>query len=206
MSGGAVLVVRTGTANLASVRAGLARAGAASELTGDPAAVRSADRVVLPGVGAFGAAAAALAADGLDEALRERVAAGRPTLAVCLGQQLLAEGSGESPGVPGLGAFPGTVERFPAGVRIPQLGWNFVAPGPGCRWLTPGYAWFANSYRLTVAPAGWKAAWAEHGTRFVAALERDGVLACQFHPELSGPWGQDLLRRWLETTEGGRGC
>jgi len=206
VSAGGVLIVRTGTANLASVRAGLARAGAASELTTDPAAVRSAGRVVLPGVGAFGAAAAALAADGLDEALRERVAAGRPTLAVCLGLQLLAEGSAESPGVPGLTAFGGTATRFPAGIRVPQLGWNQVEPGPECRLLEEGHAYFANSYRLTEAPAGWAAAWSEHGTPFVAALERDGILACQFHPELSGGWGLALLQRWLTATEGGRGC
>ncbi|MCP4246745.1 MAG: imidazole glycerol phosphate synthase subunit HisH, partial [bacterium] len=92
----------------------------------------------------------------------------------------------------------GRVTRFGAGVRVPQLGWNRVEPTPGCVLSQPGYAYFANSYRLVECPTGWRAAYADHGGRFVAALERGPLLACQFHPELSGSWGIALLGRWLE--------
>lgn len=191
-----VLVVRTGLANLASVLAGLRRAGAEAEVTHAPEAVLRADRVVLPGVGALGAAMETLRREGLDSALYQRIAEGRPTLCVCLGLQLLLEGSEESPGVPGLGVVPGHARRF-AGVRVPQMGWNAVAPEDGCRLLAPGHAYFANSFRLVDPPPGWAVATAEHGGPFVAAMERGPVLACQFHPELSGAWGLDLLRRWV---------
>jgi glutamine amidotransferase len=193
-----VVVLRTGTANLASVLAGLRRAGAEPETTHDPERVLKADRVVLPGVGAFGAALEVLRAHGLDQAIAERVRAGRPFLGICLGLQMLATGSEESPGVEGLGLLPVEVVRFPPGVRVPQLGWNEVIPTPGARLLTRGFASFANTYHLAGQPEGWEAAYADHGGPFVAAIERGPVLACQFHPELSGAWGHALLTRWLE--------
>lgn len=194
-----VIVVPTGTANLASVLAGLRRAGAEPRTSLDPVEIRDADRVVLPGVGAFGAAMARLRERALVEPLRERVLSGRATLAVCLGLQLLCAESEESPGVGGLGVIDARVERFPAGLPVPQMGWNRVdTAGPGWfRFVEPGYAYFANSYRLRAAPEGWRAATATYGAPFVAALERGGVLACQFHPELSGAWGAELLRAWL---------
>lgn len=202
-----VVVVRTGTANLASVLAGLRRVGADTVVTDDRTDVASASRLVLPGVGAFGAAMQRLAACDLVEPLAQRVRAGRSTLAICLGLQVLCESSTESPGVAGLGVLPLQVTHFPDCVRVPQLGWNHVDPGPGDTLLSPGYAYFANSYRLTEAPAGWSVAWSEHGGRFVAALQRGNVLACQFHAELSGDWGLDLLQRWLErTTNGAATC
>lgn len=201
MSGRDVLVVRTGTANLASVLAGLARAGAAPRLASDPREVAAARRVVLPGVGSFGAAMDNLRADGLDGVLRERLESGRPLLAICLGLQVVAEASEESPGARGLGVIPDTVRRITGDVRVPQLGWNTVAPQDGCALLKPGHAYFANSYCLQKAPAGWSAALTEHGGPFVAALERGPQLLCQFHPELSGAWGLALLVRWLSAVE-----
>ena len=201
MSGEAVLIVRTGAANLASVVAAFARLGCATEVSADPGAVAAAARVVLPGVGAFAPVARALRAAGLDRLLVERVAAGRPTLAICLGLQLLAAASEEGEGTPGLGVLPATVRRFPATVVVPQLGWNRVAAGPGCRLLSDGAAYYANSYRLVEAPPGWAVASSDHGGEFVAAVERGAVLACQFHPELSGAWGAALLRRWLDGAE-----
>lgn len=201
-----VLVVETGTANTASVLAGLRRAGGQPEVLGAadvdralvPEIVARADRLVLPGVGAFAAARGALDAQGVVEALRDRIVAGRPTLGICLGMQLMASASEESPGVEGLGVWDATVRRFRGPVRVPQLGWNRVVAGEGCRLLVDGVAYFANSYRLDAVPPGWSGAVADHGGPFVAAVERGAVLACQFHPELSGAWGQDLLRRWLE--------
>ncbi len=203
MTGRDVAVVRTGTSNLASVMVGLERLGARPAITRSADAVRAADRVVLPGVGAFGAALAALEADGLADALRERIDAGKPTLAICLGLQLLGAGSEETPDAAGLGVVDRFARRFPDTVTRPQLGWNRIEPDASAHLLARGYAYFANTYRFVDAPPGWSAAYADHGGRFVAALERGDVLACQFHPELSGDFGRELLARWLA---GGASC
>lgn len=197
-----VVVVRTGTANLASIVAGLRRVGAAPLVTDERRLIEAADRLVLPGVGTFAAAMHALQVRDLCGVLADRLLAGCPTLAVCLGLQLFCESSDESPGVAGLGVVAGRVTRFPAAVRVPQMGWNGIAPDARCSMLTPGSAYFANSYRLVECPPGWNAAYAGHGGRFVAALQRGAVLACQFHPELSGRWGLDLLRAWLVWADG----
>jgi imidazole glycerol phosphate synthase glutamine amidotransferase subunit len=203
MSAAAVVMVRTGAANTASVVAAFGRLGAAVELTTEAEVVERAGLLVLPGVGAFGPVAGRLAELGLVEVLRRRFRDERPTLAICLGMQLLAAASDESPGVDGLGVLPVTARRFPGHLRVPQLGWNRVRAADGCQLLGDGAAYFANSYCLTEAPAGWSAGTADHGGRFVAALERGPLLACQFHPELSGAWGQDLLARWLACGRGG---
>jgi imidazole glycerol phosphate synthase glutamine amidotransferase subunit len=192
-----VVVVPTGTANVASVRAALDRLGTRSRLAADAAMIEDAAYVVLPGVGSFGAAMAGLREARLEAALAARVNAGRPTLAMCVGLQVLFEASDESPDARGLAALSGRVARFPDSVRVPQFGWNRVEPEPGCRFVQPGYAYFANSYRVPEAP-GCTVAIAEHGGRFVAALERERVLACQFHPELSGAYGHALIGRWLD--------
>ena len=201
-----VLVVPTGSANIASVLAGLRRAGAEGRLSSEPRDIAGAKRVVLPGVGAFGAAMERLRRDGIVELLRTRIEEGRPTLAICVGLQILCRESEESRGARGLGVLDARVDRFGPGVRSPQFGWNEIDPEASCCFITSGCAYFANSYRLTEAPAGWSPAWADHGGRFVAALERGRVLACQFHPELSGTWGIDLLRRWLACREGVIAC
>lgn len=192
-----VVIIDSGVANLASISGAFARLGAAVSVSQDPAAVRSAERIVLPGVGAFGAGMAALRARGLDDAVRDTAPRGVPTLAVCLGMQLLCDASEESPGVPGLGVVPRTCRLLPQDVRVPHLGWNRVVASGDARFVTSGDAAFANSYALTDAPPGWTAAWSMHGAPFVAALERGAILACQFHPELSGAYGADLLGRWL---------
>ncbi|MGH6898004.1 MAG: imidazole glycerol phosphate synthase subunit HisH [Geminicoccaceae bacterium] len=196
MSAAEVVVVPTGTANLASVLAALARLGAHARVAEDATMIEGAAHVILPGVGSFGATMAGLREAQLDSAIAARVKAGRSTLAMCVGLQVLFEASDESPHATGLAALPGRVGRFPDAVRVPQFGWNRIAPESGCRLVEPGYAYFANSYRVAEAP-GCAVATAEHGGRFVAALERDRVLACQFHPELSGAYGHALIARWL---------
>lgn len=194
---GAVVIVPTGVANLASVRAAFHRLGRETVLATSAGQVAEADRVVLPGVGTFGAAMEGLRQAGIDGALGERILAGRATLAMCVGLQVLFEESEESPSAVGLGVAAGRVGRFPDDVMVPQFGWNRVEPEPDCRYLRPGHAYFANSYRTLDVP-GWRIAWAEHGGRFVAAMERGDVVACQFHPELSGAYGRDLIARWLD--------
>jgi imidazole glycerol phosphate synthase glutamine amidotransferase subunit len=196
-----VTIVPTGTANTASVVAALTRLGADVGEAASPSDVESSKGVVLPGVGAFGAAMDRVESLGLATALRDRITSGRPTLAVCVGMQLLARDSEESPGATGLQVLDGTVARFEDGVTVPQMGWNRVEPGPGSRFVEPGWAYFANSYRVDQVPDGWIGSRTDHGGEFVSALERGDVLACQFHPELSGEWGAGLLHRWLETVE-----
>lgn len=198
------VVVPTGTANLASVLAGLRRQGVAARLASSPDDITRADRVVLPGVGSFGAAMRNIDELGLRTALVGHIENERPLLAICLGLQLLCVASEESPDMPGLGVIDKTVTRMPAGLKVPQLGWNTVRPTNGSRFLTPGWAYFANSYRLSALPEGWTGATSDYGGPFVAAVERGELLACQFHPELSGPWGAGLLGRWVQRT--GRGA
>lgn len=159
-----------------------------------------ANHVVLPGVGTFGAAAAAIDRIGLRTALVDRIKDGRPTLAICVGMQILAMASSESPGAMGLGLIDGEAAAFDDEVEVPQLGWNLVSPNPEFRFVQPGWAYFANSYRLTTIPYGWSGATTDHGGTFVSALERGDVLACQFHPELSGSWGNEVLTRWMTLT------
>lgn len=197
------LVVQTGVANTASVLAALQRAGAAAELCRDADRIREAQRVVLPGVGTYAAAKAALDGDGansLAAAIRDRIVQQRPTLAICLGLQLLFEGSEESPEVAGLGLIPGCATRFDSAVRVPQLGWNEVRAECSCEILRDGWAYYANSYRLPASALGWSLAVSDHGGPFLAACERGPVVACQFHPELSGDFGMGILERWLSAS------
>jgi cyclase len=184
-----VAVVETGLANVASVLASLSRLGARVRRVERADEVSAAERLVLPGVGAFGPAMETLTARGLVEPLRARLLARRPTLGICLGLQLWAEASEESPGVAGLGVIPGAVRRLGPGVPVPHMGWN---PASGL-----GHVYFANSFGLGAAPAGWSVARTRHGGVFVAALEDGPVLGCQFHPELSGALGEALLGAWL---------
>jgi imidazole glycerol phosphate synthase glutamine amidotransferase subunit len=196
-----ITIIPTGTANTASVVAALTRLGATVGEAASPGDVESSAGVVLPGVGAFGAAMTRVDSLRLRGALKERIVAGRPTLAVCVGMQLLARDSEESPGATGLDVLEGTVGRFGDRVIVPQMGWNRVEPDPGSRFIVPGWAYFANSYRLEEVPEGWVGSITEHDGVFVSAAEKGDVLACQFHPELSGEWGAGLLDRWLETVE-----
>ncbi len=194
-----VLIVPTGTANLASVKAAFQRLGATVAMAEQADQIEASERVVMPGVGAFASSIGHLRERGFADALIARVAAGRPTFAVCVGLQLLFEGSEESLDIQGLGAIPGGITRLPDTVRVPQLGWNRIEPGAGCSLIEGGHAYFANSYRATPPLGdGWATATADHGGPFIAAMEKGAVLACQFHPELSGPWGQALIERWLD--------
>jgi imidazole glycerol phosphate synthase glutamine amidotransferase subunit len=193
-----LVIVDTGVANVAAVKGALARLGVEPVLTRDPRVVQQASQLILPGVGSFAAGMQALQRAELIEPLRRSAAAGVPVFAICLGLQLLCEGSDEAPDVPGLGLLSGRCHRLPSTVRLPHLGWNYVESDPAARGLASGYAAFANSYALIEAPDDCRAAYAQHGTKFIAGLERGRLLACQFHPELSGAFGAELLRGWLE--------
>lgn len=212
MTAPVVHVAMTGAANLASVRAGLERAGAAAMVTADPRDIADADLAILPGVGSFGPAMERLEATGLADAFRERWNAGKPVMGICLGMQLFFEGSEEAPGMRGLGLMPGIIGKFATNLPLPQLGWNRVAAAPAApgteALIEDGWAYFANSYRWNPGHAGarwdgipgFRIARARYGEEFLAAAESlDGrTLLCQFHPELSGPWGASLIARWIE--------
>src|SRR4051812_19089475 len=204
----AVSIVRTSVGNTASVTAAFARLGCDVRVTESPNEITDAPLLILPGVGAFGAAMASLESRDLVEPIRRRIESLRATLLICLGLQLLCDASDESPGVAGLGIVRGTVERFEMVQPVPQIGWNEVVPPSSSRFLKRGFAYYSNSYRLDVLeePADWQVARTEFGQPFVAALERNNVLACQFHPELSGQWGLDLLRRWIASESVGAAC
>lgn len=191
-----VSIVDTRVANIASILAAMQRLGLDADLIESSSSVASADRLVLPGVGSFASAMERLRTLGVVDALRDRIASDRPTLCVCLGMQLLFESSEESPGVEGLGALPGAITRFRAPPRRTHFGWSPVTPDNDATIVRPGYAYFAHSFCAIDAPPGWSASRAAFGEPFVAALERGSVLACQFHPELSGAWGLSLLARW----------
>ncbi len=195
-------IIKTGIANTASVAAAVRRAGGEPTITRNRDEVARLSHVVLPGVGSFGAGMHMLEEHALVDPLKERIQADRPLLCICLGLQLLCESSDESPGVVGLQIIDRKVTRFPEDVRVPQFGWNRVDAGDGCSFLCSGFAYFANSYRLEALPSGWSGAESNHGGSFVAAFERSNLLACQFHLELSGKWGQSIFDRWLKRTPG----
>jgi imidazole glycerol-phosphate synthase subunit HisH len=204
-----VALAPTGVANLASVMAALRRAGAASFIASSPAELAAAPYALVPGVGSFGSAMGTLRASGMDEAIKDRLTRRASTMGICAGMQVFFESSDESPGVAGLGAVRGRFGRFPASVPVPQLGWNRVAVG-GAGIVRPGWAYFANSYRILEAPEGFAAGRAVYGDDFVASLESEerseggagpALLLCQFHPELSGPWGLGVYERWLGTDD-----
>ncbi|MBX3323980.1 MAG: imidazole glycerol phosphate synthase subunit HisH [Phycisphaeraceae bacterium] len=191
------VIVNTGVANTASVAAALSRLNIAVTLSTDPKTIDATPLLILPGVGTFAAGIETLRQNSLEKIITQRIADDRPTLLICLGLQLLATSSDESPHTQGLGIIDAHVTRFPPTVRVPQFGWNSITPDPAATLLTPGDAYFANSFRLTHCPPGWHAAWADHGGPFIAALQRSRILACQFHPELSSRFGSELLHRWL---------
>ena len=196
-------IINTGVANIRSLQAAFDRLECEWQLTEDPNEIETATHVVLPGVGAFDAAAESLDRLRLRESILKRINdPGLPTLCICLGMQLLCESSEEASTAKGLGIIPHTIKRFSNDVKVPQLGWNQVTPCTKVltngQYYKPGEAYFANSFRLQDQPKGWGFAETEYGGKFVSSIWRGRTLACQFHPELSGEWGQNVLKNWIQ--------
>ncbi len=202
------MVLDYGSGNLRSAQRAVQRVGADVTVTSDAAEALAADGLVVPGVGAFAACMAGLLAVDGPSVVEQRVKAGHPVLGICVGMQVLFD-EGVEHGVQtrGFGRWPGVVERLHAPL-LPHIGWNTVQPGDGSA-LFRGVAgerfYFVHSYAVRrwddeERAAGATVTWAEHGERFVAAVEdADGVLAAtQFHPEKSGDAGAALLTNWLE--------
>ena len=190
---------------MGSLVSALERRGAAFVVTEDPREVAASAAAVLPGDGAFGATMAALVRRGLDVAVRETIAAGKPLLGICVGMQLLYDRSDEYGEHAGLGIFAGGVTRFQDAPRVPHMGWNRLyveREHPFVRGLPPGsYAYFLHSYRANAGPS--TIASAEHGGRFAAIEARDNVMATQFHPEKSGATGAVLLDNFISIVRDG---
>ena len=200
-----VVVADLGSGNLRSVEKALAAVGANVTVSGDPDAIAGAERLVVPGQGAFGACAAAL--DGQGGALRQAIgaflASGRPFFGICIGMQLLFERSDENPEALGLGLLPGRVRRFVdrPGLKIPHMGWNQTRRGPAAGDVTDGaFFYFVHSYYPDPARAEDVALATDYGGRFCSAVARDNVFACQFHPEKSQSAGLALLRCFVTAT------
>jgi glutamine amidotransferase len=192
----AVIDYRAG--NLTSVMKALNALGATAQITEDPAVVRAAERVVLPGVGHFGATAR-LRETGIEDAAREAIAAGVPFLGICVGLQWLFEGSTEANGVPGLGAIRGCCTRFPETHKVPHVGWNTLELAPQSRLLAAlpaqPFVYYTHSYRAPLVEE--TVGVTDYAGRFSAAVERGNLFGVQFHPEKSAEVGLQVLRNFL---------
>ena len=191
-------IVDSGGANIASVRFALDRLGIQSELTADPAIIRSADRVILPGVGAANEGMRKLHERGLVDCVRNLT---QPVLGVCLGMQLLFESSAEGP-TETLGLIPGQVELLPCapGIQVPHMGWNTILSGKNAPLLEgideEARFYFVHSYAGPVN--AFTVASCDHGTPFAAVVQRGNFCGVQFHPERSGAAGARLLKNFVE--------
>ena len=193
-----IAIVDYGAGNLTSVKNAFAALGVETVVTRDPAVVAAAARVVFPGVGAARHAMESLRSLGLESAVKDAAASGRPFLGICLGMQILFEHSEEDGGVATLGVLPGRVRRFPKvpGVKVPQIGWNSVALNHEPRTTNHDFYYFVHSYYVEkTADTALVAEYA--GVEFSAMVRRSRLWACQFHPEKSGRAGLRLLSDWL---------
>lgn len=195
-----IAVFDYGAGNLRSVENTLSELGAEYSIVRDVGGLRSASKVILPGVGHFGQMMRALDSLNVREQLRETITSGTPFLGICLGLQALFSASEEAPGLAGLGVFQGTVRRFPSGARVPHMGWNELEPTRASRLLEGlgehPYVYFAHSYYVPVHPAA--AATCTYETPYTALLESGNTFGVQFHPEKSGPAGLAIVKNFVE--------
>ena len=201
-----IAIVDYGVGNLFSLESSFAKIGAQVVVSGDEKVIKSADKIILPGVGAFGDAAEKLRACGLDKVLKEEASKGKPVMGICLGMQLLFERSFEYGEHEGLGLLPGSVVPMkgviPKQLKIPHIGWNALLFTEKKSRLFSGikngdYVYFVHSYYATDCDEN-VIAYAEYGENLCAAVEKDNVFGCQFHPEKSGDVGLSILKAFVE--------
>ena len=195
-------IIDYGVGNLFSLRSSFAAIGAEAFVSGDPAELAKADRLVLPGVGAFGDAAQKLRDSGLDGFVKDQAAAGKPLLGICLGMQLLFERSYEYGDHEGLGLLKGQVVgmsgRLSADLKIPHMGWNALRLKKPAKLLEEGsYVYFVHSFYAENCDDS-LAAVTDYGIPLTAAVEKDNIFGCQFHPEKSGNVGLEILKKFCE--------
>jgi len=199
-----ITIIDYGMGNLASVKNALAKLGYEAEITSSREQIRQADKVILPGVGAFGDAIDNIRSLDLEGVIKSAAASGVPFLGICLGLQLLFTESEENGLHQGLDIIPGRVERFnlPSQYKVPQMGWNSLIINPASRLFKgiPGgsYMYFVHSYYVVPRDREVIAAETEYGIKFVSAIEKNNVFATQFHPEKSGRVGLNILRNFGE--------
>ncbi len=197
-----IAIIDYDAGNLRSVEKALLSIGEEAVITRDADMLRKADKVILPGVGAFGVAMEKLHQYGLVEVIREVAASGKPFLGICLGLQLMFESSDESEGVEGLNILPGKIKLISEtkGLKIPHMGWNSLQIKPGAKLFQgindPAYVYFVHSYYLWAENESDVAATTEYGTLIHASVEHDNIFACQFHPEKSGDTGIQILKNF----------
>jgi len=201
-----ILIADYGMGNLKSIIKAFEYVGEKISITKDPDMLKKADKIVLPGVGAFQQAMENISKNGMDDSIKDEIKKGKPFLGICLGFQLLFSGSEEKSKencqLKGMGIIEGSVVRFKddMGLKVPQIGWNSIYPDSGCRILdkyAEKYFYFVHSYYPAHTGDDVKGkAYCEYGERFVCAIEKDNILACQFHPEKSGDAGIGLIRDW----------
>ena len=197
-----IAIIDYDAGNIKSVEKALDALGETSVVTSDLKTILAADRVILPGVGAFGSAMANIRERGLEEVIREVCARNTPFLGICLGLQLMFEESEEDPGVKGLCLLPGKIRRIPEGpgIKIPHMGWNSLDVTPGSR-LFAGlpeepFVYFVHSYYLEAADPADVAARTTYSCEIHAAVEHGNIFACQFHPEKSSETGLHILKNF----------
>lgn len=199
-----IAIIDYDAGNIKSVEKALLSLGEEPVITRDREQILNADKVILPGVGAFGDAMQKLEEYGMDKVIHEVVAKGTPLLGICLGLQLLFERSDEAPGVEGLGVLNGEILRIPdmEGLKIPHMGWNslrLINDGRLFRGLDDeSYVYFVHSYYLKAADERIVKATTEYSTLIHAAVEQGNVFACQFHPEKSSDTGLHILKNFVE--------
>ena len=196
-----IAIIDYDAGNLKSVEKALLFLGEEAKITSDPKEILAADKIILPGVGAFGDAMEKLNSRGLSDVIREAVQKKIPLLGICLGLQLLFEGSEESPGVSGLSILKGQIKRIPdkEGFKVPHIGWNSLSINPESKLFRgiaeDSYVYFVHSYYLK-AEEPIVAATTDYVVDIHAAVEKEHVFACQFHPEKSGEIGLRLLKNF----------
>ena len=203
-----IAVIDYGVGNLFSLCSSLERIGAEAVVTSDPQLIARADKLILPGVGAFADAAQKLCDSGLDQVIKQQVEAGKEIMGICLGMQMLFEKSYEFGEHQGLGLLKGSVipmdGTIPAGLKIPHIGWNalhFSKDSKLLRYIKEGdCVYFVHSFYATDCEDS-VIATAEYGKELTAAVQQGNVMGCQFHPEKSGQVGLDILRAFCETEE-----
>ncbi|MBI1270527.1 imidazole glycerol phosphate synthase subunit HisH [bacterium] len=196
----AIELLDIGAGNTGSVRRCLNRLGIESISVGKDRDISGTLPVIFPGVGSFGAVMRLLEASGQKERLVEVINDGVPYLGICVGMQVLLEGSEESPGVAGLGLIEGMVKKFDSG-KVPQIGWNLVEPHVATENKKgSGYAYFVNSYYADPNNEAVISHRSQYYRNFASGIKKDNITAYQFHPERSGDYGESLMESWLDAT------
>lgn len=192
-----ITIIDYGAGNIRSVANMLKELGEDYVVTNSAEEILNAEKIIFPGQGHFAQSMAALESSGMDEILKQVIAKGVPFLGICLGLQILFEKSEEAPNVAGLGIIKGEVKKFDTG-KIPQIGWNKIQPTKNNSILLPEYYYFVNSFYVVPEDESVISSLTDYGIKFASSIEKDNLVAVQFHPEKSGSIGLETIKKWLQ--------